>query len=121
MRKTAGRPLAQLIEQFEPFSLKKQGLLVPPERPAALLSINGDHNALVTIEDFSIISRDGIEQEGSVYAGSGHCAPESFIEHIPRSVTWLRARPTEVRRARVEREPVLAEDTATVVPVARFF
>jgi hypothetical protein len=121
MRTTVGRPLAQLILQIEPFSLEKQGLLAPPERQGALLSINRDQDTLVTIEDLHIISRSGIEQEEWVYPGYSHCAPESFPEHIPRSAAWLRARLTEVGHARVESEPVLAEDAATVVPTARLF
>jgi hypothetical protein len=56
MRKEVDRPLVELITQIEPFSLKKQGLLVPAERPSALLSINGKQDALVTIEDLYVIS-----------------------------------------------------------------
>ncbi len=121
MRKEVDRPLAELITHLEPFSLKEQGLFVPAERQGALLSINGDQDPLVPIEDFYIISRNGIEQEEWVYAGDGHCAPASFPEHIPRSAAWLRARLTEAGHARVESEPVLAEDAATVVPTARLF
>ena len=63
MRKEVDRPLVELISQIEPFSLKKQGLLVPAERQGALLSINGEQDALVTIEDLYVISRNGIKQE----------------------------------------------------------
>jgi len=121
MRTTGDRSLAQLIEQIEHFSLKKQGMLVPAARQGALLSINGNEDPLVPIEALYIISRSGIEQEEWVYPGDSHCAPESFPEHIPRSAAWLRAHLTEAGRARVESEPVLAEDAATVVPTARLF
>jgi len=118
MRTRVDRPLAQLILQIEPFSLENQGLLAPPEREAALLSINGDQDALVPIEDLYIISRSGIEQEEWVYPGDSHCAPESFPKHIPRSAAWLKARLTEAGHTRVESEPVLAEYEVMVVQTA---
>jgi esterase FrsA len=111
MRKDLDRPLPELVKQIEPFSLGKQGLLTRPERQAALLSINGDQDPLVTIEDLYVISRSGIEQEAWVYAGDGHCAPESFAEHVPRAAAWLKARLTGAEPAPKEQqtEPPVAD------------
>jgi pimeloyl-ACP methyl ester carboxylesterase len=82
--------LDKLVEKAEPMSLGTQGLLKEPERQAALLSINGDQDRLVPIEDLYIISKSGIEQEEWVYSGDGHCAPEHLKEHAPRAAAWLR-------------------------------
>jgi esterase FrsA len=96
MRDDVDQPIAELVKRITPFSLEKQGLLVPPERQAALLSINGDQDPLVTIEDLYIISRSGIEQEEWVYEGDGHCASRNSPEHVPRAAAWLRERLLEV-------------------------
>jgi pimeloyl-ACP methyl ester carboxylesterase len=85
------QPLAEMIEKIEPFSLERQGLLRPPERQAPLLSINGDQDALVTIDDLYIISEKGIVQEEWVYEGDGHCASGNASEHVPRAAAWIKA------------------------------
>jgi hypothetical protein len=100
MRQNPNQPIAESVRQIEPFSLGKQGLLVPPKRQAPLLSINGDRDPLVTIEDLYVVSLSGIEQEEWVYAGDGHCAPEHFGEHVPRAAAWIKARLTEAESAR---------------------
>ncbi len=96
------QPLTELIKRIEPFSLMKQGLLAPPKRQAPLVSINGDQDPLVTIEDLYVISRSGIEQEEWVYAGDGHCASQNFREHLPRAAAWLRERLLEVEAGHEE-------------------
>jgi esterase FrsA len=100
MQQNPDQPVTEMVRQIEPFSLRKQGLLVPPKRQAPLLSINGDKDPLVTIEDLYVVTRSGIEQEEWVYAGDGHCAPEHFAEHVPRAAAWIKARLTEVESAR---------------------
>jgi len=82
---------AEMIGKIEPFSLKRQGLLKAPERQAPLLSINGDQDALVTIDDLYIISESGIAQEEWVYEGDGHCASDNASEHVPRAAAWIKA------------------------------
>jgi esterase FrsA len=96
MREDIDRPLDELVERIAPFSLMKQGLLAKPERQAPLLSINGDRDPLVTIEDLYVISKSGVEQEEWVYAGDGHCASDGFPEHVPRAAAWIRERLIEV-------------------------
>lgn len=80
----------ELAARAEAMSLGKQGLLKEPERQAALLSINGDLDLLVPIEDLYIISQSGIKQEEWVYEGDGHCAPNNLKEHGPKAAAWLK-------------------------------
>jgi len=79
-----------IVAKAEPMSLGKQELLKKPERQAALLSINGDQDPLVPIDDLYIISQSGIEQEEWVYEGDGHCASENLKEHGPKAAAWLK-------------------------------
>lgn len=88
--------IAEMIEKIEPFSLERQGLLRAPERQAPLLSINGDQDPLVTIEDLHIISERGIAQEEWVYAGDGHCAPDNASDHVPRAAAWIKAQLNQI-------------------------
>lgn len=90
MRQDPGTSFDEMVVRAEPMSLEKQGLLAKPERQAALLSINGDQDPLVPIEDLYIISKSGIEQDEWVYAGDGHCAPENMKEHAPKAAAWLK-------------------------------
>jgi hypothetical protein len=90
------RPIAELIEKIEPFSPERQGLLRAPERQAPLLSINGDQDPLVTIDDLYIISESGIAQEEWVYAGDGHCASGNPNEHVPKAAAWIKAQLSRV-------------------------
>jgi esterase FrsA len=80
----------EMVERAKPFSLMKQGLLKKPKRQAALLSINGDQDHLVPIDDLYIISRSGIEQDEWVYRGDGHCAPNNMNEYQKRAAIWLK-------------------------------
>jgi esterase FrsA len=79
-----------MVAKAGPMSLDKQGLLTRPERQAALLSINGDLDELVPIEDLYIISDRGIEQEQWVYEGDRHCATEHLEEYAPKAAAWLK-------------------------------
>jgi pimeloyl-ACP methyl ester carboxylesterase len=97
MRVDASVQPAEIAREVEPFQLGRQGLLRKPERQAPLLSINGDQDPLVTIEDLYIISRSGIEQEEWVYAGDGHCAGGHAHEHVPKAAAWIKARLMEVQ------------------------
>lgn len=86
--------LQRMLELSKLFSLGEQGLLQKPARQAALLSINGDLDPLVAIEDLYVISKSGIAQEEWVYEGDGHCAPENAHEHVPKSAAWLKTKLT---------------------------
>ncbi len=79
-----------MVAMAKPMSLGEQGLLKKPERQAALLSINGDQDPLVPIDDLYIVSKSGIKQEEWVYAGDGHCAPNNLKEHAPKAAAWLK-------------------------------
>ena len=83
--------IEEMIAKIEPFSLERQGLLKTPERQAPLLSINGDQDPLVTIDDLYIISKSGIAQEEWVYEGDGHCASGNAREHVPKAAAWIKA------------------------------
>ena len=89
----------EMVATAEPMSLGSQGLLEQPERQAALLSINGDQDPLVPIDDLYVISKSGIEQEEWVYEGDGHCAPENMHEFAPKAAAWLKG---HLMAARVE-------------------
>lgn len=80
----------EMVAMAGPMSLGSQNLLTKPERQAPLLSINGDEDPLVPIDDLYIISKSGIEQEEWVYEGDGHCAPNNMEEHAPRAASWLK-------------------------------
>jgi hypothetical protein len=90
------QPLKQMVEKIEAMSLQRLGLLEPAARQAALLSINGDRDPLVAIDDLYLISQSGIAQEEWVYPGDGHCASANARKHIPRAAAWLKARLTGV-------------------------
>lgn len=79
----------QLAAKASSFSLKKQNLLIEPDSQAALLSINGDQDPLVPIDDLYIISNSGIKQEVWIYKGDGHCAPQNMKTYIPKAANWL--------------------------------
>jgi esterase FrsA len=83
--------LERQVQVSAPMSLQRQGLLKKPEWQAALLSINGDQDPLVPIDDLYLISRSGIEQEEWVYEGDGHCAPRHMKEFAPKAAAWLKA------------------------------
>jgi esterase FrsA len=96
MREDMDQPLSEMAEKIAAMSLDRLGLLAPPEHQAALLSINGDRDPLVTIDDLGIISERGIRQEEWVYPGDGHCASAHAREHVPKAAAWLRARLAEL-------------------------
>ncbi len=74
----------------KPMRLSLQGLLKKPERQAALLSINGAKDELVTIEDLYILSKNGIQQDEWVYPDDGHRAPKHTKEYAPKAAAWLK-------------------------------
>jgi dienelactone hydrolase len=82
------RPLEELTAEIEPLSLAN--LLKSPKHQAALLSINGDLDPLVPIDDLYVISKAGVPQEEWVYEGDGHCAPENQKEWAPKAAEWLK-------------------------------
>ena len=84
------QPIEEMIAKIEPFSLERQGLLKTPDRQAPLLSINGDQDLLVTIDDLYIISESGIAQEEWVYEGEGLGASATASEHVPKAVAWMK-------------------------------
>lgn len=75
----------------EPMALSSQGLLKKPERQAAILSINGAEDELVSIKDLYVLSKNGIRQEEWVYKRDGHCAPNHLLEYPPKAAAWLKA------------------------------
>ena len=100
-----------MVENAKPMALSAQGLLKKPERQAALLSINGDQDPLVPIEDVYVISENGIEQDQWVYEGDGHCASENTKEHAPKAAAWLKMHLTAAEEPAEE-----PSDSAAVTP-----
>ncbi len=80
----------QMLALAKPFSLDQDGFLQHPKHRAALLSINGDQDPLLPIDDLYIISKKGIKQDEWVYKGSGHCAADEMAEWGPRAAVWMR-------------------------------
>ncbi|MCD1295113.1 hypothetical protein CUJ83_08895 [Methanocella sp. CWC-04] len=55
-----------------------------------ILSINGSSDPYVPIDDLFIISSEGgIDQDEWVFKGDKHCAPQHYMEWMPRMVAWL--------------------------------
>jgi esterase FrsA len=79
-----------MVVRAKPFSLMEQGLLKKPKHQAALLSINGDQDRLVPIDDLYIVSRSGVKQDEWVYKGDGHCAPNNMPEYQKKAALWLK-------------------------------
>lgn len=70
-------------------SLVERGLLRPREDVPALLSINGAHDELVTIDDLRVISERGIAQDTLIFANDRHVASQNAAVHIPFAARWL--------------------------------
>ena len=81
-------PLEKMTEAVQPFSLAS--LFRAPKHRASLLSINGDLDKLVPIEDLYIITKSGIKQDEWVYKGAGHCAGGHIDEWAPKAAKWLK-------------------------------
>lgn len=67
-------------------------LLRNPKHRAALLSINGDRDNLVLVDDLYLISKLGVQQEEWVYKGDGHCAGKNFNDWSIKSAAWLKSK-----------------------------
>lgn len=78
----------KLVSTVKPFSLAD--LLSSSSHRPSLLSINGDKDKLVPIEDLYVISKNGLEQDEWVYKGDGHCAMGNMNEWAPKVAKWLR-------------------------------
>jgi len=85
-----GKTIEEIAQSVEPMSLEKQGFLINPDHRASLLSINGDQDNMVPIEDLYIISKRGIVQDELVYKGDGHCAPHNQKDWTVKAATWLK-------------------------------
>lgn len=84
----AGRNLLAL--KVAELSLRKQGLLVPTKTQAKLLTINGELDQLVPVEEIITLTKAGIQQEIWLYLDDGHCAGKNSHEYIPASAAWLK-------------------------------
>jgi esterase FrsA len=73
-------------------SLLDQGLLRSNPHQAAILSINGSLDELVTIDDLYVLYRHGIAQDTLVFAGDRHVASRNAGLHQPFAARWLAAR-----------------------------
>ena len=82
--------LEDMTRKAQAFSLATL-LRTPPRRPS-LVSINGDQDHLVPIEDLYIISKLGVVQEEWVYKDDGHCAAANIMNWAPRVATWLKTK-----------------------------
>ncbi|MGD0856041.1 MAG: alpha/beta fold hydrolase [Dehalococcoidia bacterium] len=87
-----GKTLEEITRLSEPLSLDK--LLSNPSYRASLLSIDGDQDNVVPIEDLYIISKKGIQQDVLVYKGDQHCAPLNAKDWTEKAAAWLKSKLT---------------------------
>lgn len=78
--------------QIAPISLDAQGILANPTGDAALLSINGDQDVLISPTDALVVGESGYPQDTMIFAGDGHVAGANASLHIPFAAGWLAAR-----------------------------
>lgn len=88
---------AKMKEHVQATTFKKLGLLKPFPDQAPILSINGDDDLLVPVEDTYILSEAGIRQEIWIYPGGGHTAGKYRAENIPAAARWLKMQLTSTR------------------------
>jgi pimeloyl-ACP methyl ester carboxylesterase len=81
-------PINELVAAVKTFSLAD--LLSSARHRAFLLSINGDKDKLVPIEDLYVISKSGVKQDEWVFKGAGHCAMGNMKEWAPKAAKWLK-------------------------------
>jgi esterase FrsA len=77
-----------LVNALASLSLNKQGLL-PASRNAPLLSINGENDELVPIEDLHWLGENGVRQDTLVFTGDRHCASRNRDSHEAFASDWL--------------------------------
>ena len=78
-----------LAQKVGELSLRKQGMLKPTESQAKLLTINGDRDQLVPVEEIMTLTKSGIQQEIWLYMNDGHCAGRNAHKYLPASAAWL--------------------------------
>lgn len=78
-----------LAQKVGELSLRKQGMLRPTESQAKLLTINGDRDQLVPVEEIMTLTKSGIQQEIWLYMNDGHCAGKNAHKYLPASAAWL--------------------------------
>jgi len=84
----AGKTREQIAASAAPLSLDR--LLSNPTYRASLLSIDGDQDDVVPIEDVYIISKKGIQQDILIYKGDQHCAPNNAKDWTVKAAAWLK-------------------------------
>lgn len=80
--------LSVIAEHIAGLSLVHQGLL-PADRYAPLLSINGELDELVPISDLHVIGEYGVRQDRMIYGEDGHVAGRNWRQHQRLAATWL--------------------------------
>ncbi|MBL1078589.1 alpha/beta fold hydrolase [Nocardia sp. 2] len=66
--------------------------LLPTHHHAPLLSINGELDDLIPIEDLYVISEQGIRQDRMIYGTDIHVAGRNWRHHHPLTAAWLAAK-----------------------------
>ena len=94
----AKAPVEEILQVFGQMSLKDQGLLKRVAGQAPLLSIYGDQDDLMPIQDLDVLRSSGVETEALVYEGAGHMAWEHADDHQPKMLASLQEALNEGRR-----------------------
>lgn len=80
--------IEKALKSMEEYSLMK--CIAPGQISCPVLSINGENDPYVAIEDlFMLREEGGIRQEEWIFEGDGHCAPNRYKEWMPRACIWL--------------------------------
>lgn len=77
-----------MIQQLSQFSLYTQGLL-SSKHYAPILSINGEEDEMVPIQEISFLKENGIKQDTLIFAYDRHVASRNWRLHENFAAEWL--------------------------------
>lgn len=80
-----------VADRLTKLSLVEQNLL-PADRHAPLLSINGELDQLIPISDLYVIGEYGVRQDRMIYGEDIHVAGRNWRHHYPMTASWLAAK-----------------------------
>jgi len=80
----------KMKQHVQATTFEKLGLLKPFPNQGAILSINGDNDLLVPVDDIYLLSKAGIRQDIWIYPGGGHTGGKYRAENIPAAARWLK-------------------------------
>lgn len=79
---------AALFETLKSLSLQQQNLL-PTQTHVPLLSLNGEEDELVPIQDLHFLHEQGVKQDSLIFAHDRHVASRNWRLHEQFTAIWL--------------------------------